>query len=145
MLSWQVQHVSRLHRLLEYIGCGLPGVRAGHVVERAWQEHQLRCVQGWQVLVPGEHEGRSHVRALRERQDFWHGLELLFGVFGRLLCIERGQRVHGLPGWHLWRGPDWGVHCLRDRKVLAGWGDGVLHVLGVRDRPVQRVQLHQFS
>jgi hypothetical protein len=83
--------------------------------------------------------------ALRKRQDFWHWLEQLFDVSGRLLCIERDQRVHSLPGWHVWRGPDWGVQCLRGGKVLVERGDGVLHVLGVRDGPVQRVQLHFIS
>ena len=41
LLCRQVQHVSRLHRLFQHVGRGLPAVRAGHVVKPVGQEHRL--------------------------------------------------------------------------------------------------------
>jgi len=93
-------------------------MRAGHSLDHAGEEHDVRCLPGGQVLVAGQPVGRTDMRALRERHGFRGSGEQLHELPGWHRCRGRGKHVHRLPRWQFWGGPGQLLWRLCGRDVL---------------------------
>ncbi len=129
MLCWQVQSHPGMQGVLKHIGCGLRAVCARHVFNHVGPQQHVRRVRGWQVQLSSQHPRGLYLCPVYKR-------DILACWCCQLHCVSCGdlrgrfgQRVYGLPCW----------------EVRFEWGQRLHRLLGVRDRPVQRVQLHCFG
>jgi hypothetical protein len=127
--GWQVQPVARMQGVLQHFRRGLRAVRGGDLLYRFGQEHNVRRLCCWHVLLSGEHSGRHCLPVLHQRDVF--------------AC--RGCELHVVSSWDVWGGLRERVHGLHRWKVLAGRGHDVHRLFHLLDWPVQRVQLQCIS
>lgn len=129
VLCWQVQSHPGMQGVLKHFGCGLRALCARHVFNHVGAQQHVRRVRGWQVQLSSQHPRGLYLCPVYKR-------DILACWCCQLHCVpcgdlrgRFGQRVYDLPCW----------------EVRFEWGQRLHRLLRVRDRPVQRVQLHCFG
>lgn len=129
VLCWQVQSHPGMQGVLKHIGCGLRAVCARHVFNHVGPQQHVRRMRGWQVQLSSQHPRGLYLCPVYKRDILACWCCQLHRVPCGDLRGQFGQRVYGLPCW----------------EVRFEWGQRLHRLLRVRDRPVQRVQLHCFG